>query len=158
MSVRGDLLDQAESVSAMASNAIGREEPDLAVAYELHALRLTIAAALPQENGDREPFEQWADVELMGHRRRIALVREVEIGHRTFLELTSFPEVNRCSVCGLYHRGRDGRHGCEEFVEPTEKQVEIYSPSAVFCMTPLASEEAAYELARGGVDEEVGAF
>lgn len=57
-------------------------------------------------------FEGWADVELMGHRQRIAYVREFELAHRGFLELT-WREGE------LDHR-------------------EIYSPSAVFCLTPIA--------------------
>lgn len=61
-------------------------------------------------------FEGWADLELMGHRRRFAHVRTVELAHRGFLELT-------------------WSHGDTDYRE-------IYSPSAVFCMTPITEEQA----------------
>lgn len=70
-------------------------------------------------------FEGWADVELMGHRSRIAYLREVELGHRGFLELTwteangDGDDINRC---------------------------EIYSPAAVFSITPLDGEAEADQL------------
>lgn len=65
-------------------------------------------------------FEGWADLELMGHRTRVAYVKPVELAHRGFLELT----------------WKVGERGFRE----------IYSPSAVFCLTPLESEEQATQL------------
>lgn len=65
-------------------------------------------------------FEGWADVELMGHRTRVAYVKPIEIAHRGFLDLT----------------WRKGEIECRE----------IYSPTAVFCLTPLEDEEQARKL------------
>jgi hypothetical protein len=76
------------------------------------------AALLLEQLEPREPaFEGWADIELMGHRNRIAHVREIELAHRGFLELT--------------------------WTDQDTDWREIYSPSAVFSITPLESEEAA---------------
>lgn len=71
-----------------------------------------IAMLEPREPG----FEGWADVELMGHRQRVAYVKPIEIAHRGFLELTWTVGEQHCR--------------------------EIYSPSAVFCLTPLEEEQA----------------
>ena len=85
----------------------------------------TLIAALEP----RKPaFEEgWYEVELMGHRRRVAHVRELEIAHRGFLDL----------------RWKAG----------DVEQREIYSPSAVFCLTPLEDEAAAERLAAVDRDE-----
>lgn len=77
-------------------------------------------AALLADAVRRPSFEGWADIELMGHRTRVAHVRELEIAHRGFLELT----------------WRKGEVECRE----------IYSPTAVFCLTPLEDEEQARKL------------
>jgi hypothetical protein len=69
-------------------------------------------------------FEGWADVELMGHRTRIAYVREIELAHRGFFELTW---------------NETGNHG-------TIERREIYSPTAVFSITPLDDEAEAERL------------
>src|SRR5258706_13013958 len=80
-----------------------------------HTLVLTpenAADAIALLEPPRPPaFEGWAEIELMGHRQRIAYVREIEIAHRGFLELT-WP-----------FRG--------------EEQREIYAASAVFSLAPI---------------------
>jgi hypothetical protein len=77
---------------------------------------MLLEALEPHQGG----YEGWADVELMGHRRRIAHVREIELGRRGFLELT-------WNELGVELR-------------------EIYSPTAIFCLTPLEDAIAADEL------------
>jgi hypothetical protein len=81
------------------------------------------ALLLEQFEPKRAPeFEGWADIDLMGHRNRVAYVREIELAHRGFLELT--------------------------WIEPGSeiKRREIYATSAVFSLIPLEDEAAALEL------------
>lgn len=68
-------------------------------------------------------FEEWAILELMGHRRLAGLVREVSIGGASFI---------RIDVPGV------------GFVEWSATQ--FYNPAAVYCMTPV-SEELARQVA-----------
>jgi len=74
-------------------------------------------------------FEEWAILELMGHRRLAGLVREVSIGGASFI---------RIDVPG---EGPDVQ-GRESWTA-----TQFYNPAAVYCMTPV-SEELAREIAR----------
>jgi hypothetical protein len=72
-------------------------------------------------------FEGWADVEIMGHRRRTGEVRNALVGDRVFVEIREPP----------YDGPTSGKH---------EERVEIYSPTAVFALSPLEDESAAVRL------------
>lgn len=78
------------------------------------------AADLLVELERTDEYEGWADLDLVGHRRRIGYVRPIEIARRGFLEIT-----------GTAH-GREYR--------------ELWSPTAVFCITPLDDEDTAKRL------------
>lgn len=66
-----------------------------------------------------EPFNGWAVLELMGHRRLTGLVREVTLAGAGFLRI-------------------DVYEGAAEEAKATQ----FYPPSSVYCLTPT-SEEAA---------------
>lgn len=70
------------------------------------------------------PFESWAVLEVMGHRRLTGLVREVTLAGAGFLRIDVF-------------EGSD----CEA------KATQYYPPSSVYCLTPT-TEEAAREAAK----------
>lgn len=74
---------------------------------------------------EKEPFEGWAIVELMGHRRLAGYVREVEIAGAGMLRLDVPGE-------------KEGETVATRF----------YSPSALYCLTPT-TEETARAVARG---------
>jgi len=74
-------------------------------------------------------FEEWAILELMGHRRLAGLVREVSIGGASFI---------RIDVPG---EGPDVQ-GNESWTA-----TQFYNPAAVYCMTPV-SEEMARKIAK----------
>ncbi len=65
-----------------------------------------------------ETFEQWAILELMGHRKLAGLVKEETIGSASFIRL-DVP---------------DGKGGFAV--------TQYYNPSAVYCMTPTTREMA----------------
>jgi hypothetical protein len=69
-----------------------------------------------------ETFEEWAILELMGHRKEAGLVREVSIGGASFIRI-DVPGKNVPWIATQY-----------------------YNPSAVYCMTPV-SEELARQVA-----------
>jgi hypothetical protein len=111
--------------------AIAEIASPVGVSHEIWPLTISPqeAALLLDALEPKKPaFEGWADVELMGHRRRIAYVRELELAHRGFLELTWRDSQE------IEHR-------------------EIYSASAVFSLTPLDNEHEAHEL-RGRITGE----
>jgi hypothetical protein len=60
-----------------------------------------------------DPFDEWAVLELMGHRRLAGHVTEVEVAGTKFLRI-DIP-------------GRDGRFNTQ-----------IYSPGSVYCITPTS--------------------
>ena len=64
-----------------------------------------------------DPFDQWAIVELMGHRRLAGQVTEQEIAGQAFIRLD-------------IHATAD------------ETVTQFYSPSAVYCITPTSEETA----------------
>lgn len=66
-----------------------------------------------------ESFEEWAILELMGHRKMAGLVREVAVGGASFI---------RIDVPGK----EAGKFTATQF----------YNPSAVYCMTPVAEDLA----------------
>jgi len=68
-----------------------------------------------------EPFEGWAILELMGHRRLAGFVSEATIGGGSFLRLD-------------VPKGEDG--GSEAVA------TQFYSPSAVYCITPTTEDIA----------------
>lgn len=58
-------------------------------------------------------FEEWAILELMGHRRLAGLVREQTIGSASFIRIDVFPgEVDEAVA------------------------TQFYNPAAIYCMTP----------------------
>lgn len=66
---------------------------------------------------DKSPFEGWAILELMGHRRLAGLVREQEIAGKGFLRI-DVPEGESWAAS------------------------QFYSPDAVYCLTPTTEEIA----------------
>lgn len=68
-------------------------------------------------------FEEWAILELMGHRRLAGLVREHTIGSGSFIRIDVFVEGEKAIA------------------------TQFYNPSAVYCMTPV-SEELARQIAK----------
>jgi len=81
-----------------------------------------------------DPFEGWAIVELMGHRRLAGFVTEQEIAGASFLRLdivgkdTKVDEDDGPEVA--LHGGFEG--GVTQF----------YSPQAVYCITPTTQDIA----------------
>ncbi len=69
-------------------------------------------------------FEEWAILELMGHRRLAGLVREETIGSASFIRI-DVPDGN-------------GGFSTTQF----------YNPSSVYCMTPTTKEMAIQVAAR----------
>jgi hypothetical protein len=61
-----------------------------------------------------EAFQEWAILELMGHRKEAGLVREVSIGGASFIRI-DVPGKNVPWIATQY-----------------------YNPSAVYCMTPVS--------------------
>jgi hypothetical protein len=74
---------------------------------------------------DRENFEGWAILELMGHRRLTGRVSEVEIAGSSFI---------RIDVPGFVHTEPTGEQ------EEREAATQFYSPAAVYCITPTTEE------------------
>jgi hypothetical protein len=68
-------------------------------------------------------FEEWAILELMGHRRLAGLVREQTIGSASFIRIDVFIEGEKAVA------------------------TQFYNPDAVYCMTPV-SEELARQVAK----------
>ena len=69
-------------------------------------------------------FEEWAILELMGHRRLAGLVKEQTIGSASFIRI-DVP---------------DGKGGFSA--------TQFYNPAAVYCMTPTSKETAEKVAAR----------
>ena len=69
-------------------------------------------------------FEEWAILELMGHRRLAGLVREETIGSASFIRI-DVPD------------GKDGFDATQ-----------FYNPSSVYCITPTTKEMAEQVAAR----------
>lgn len=70
----------------------------------------------------KEPFEGWAILELMGHRRLAGYVSEVELAGAGMLRL-DIPAVG---------------DGADENMATTQ----FYSPSSLYCLTPTTEEVA----------------
>lgn len=77
-------------------------------------------------SGEANKFEGWVILELMGHRKLGGYLREETIGGASFLRI-DVPDPEK-----------DGG------VQATQ----LYSPSAVYCITPT-TQELAVEFARG---------
>lgn len=67
---------------------------------------------------DNKSFEEWAILELMGHRKLAGLVKEQTIGSASFIRI-DVPD-------------NDGN----------PKVTQFYNPSAVYCVTPTTKEIA----------------
>lgn len=150
MSARSETLLEAAKSSAHAADRIGSARRGLdaggerratlnvalGLAHELHALTLTVEAALlpPEPRADAPPEVQegwFSPIELMGHRRRDGYIRAVTLAGRPLIEIR-VPQYERP------HRlwSDTPRTGPVVIAE----SVEYYSPAAVFSLTP-ASEE-----------------
>ncbi len=70
-----------------------------------------------------QAFNEWAILELMGHRRLAGLVKEQTIGSASFIRIDVFIEGEKAIA------------------------TQFYNPSAVYCMTPV-SEQLAREIAK----------
>lgn len=68
-------------------------------------------------------FEEWAILELMGHRRLAGLVREHTIGSASFIRIDVFVEGDKAVA------------------------TQFYNPAAVYAMTPV-SEDLARQIAK----------
>lgn len=102
----------------------------------------------------REQFEGWAIVELMGHRRLGAYVREAEIGGAAMLRLDipEHPWQAEGCTCGSVNPGsidhNEHTHVCRMFRAPDEVEpldihaTQFYSPSALYCLTPTTEQMA----------------
>lgn len=100
-----------------------------------------------------EAFEGWAIVELMGHRRLGAYVREAEFAGAAMLRLDipEHPWVEGCT-CGSEHPAsvehEAHTHVCAMFRDPEElapldiHATQFYNPSALYCLTPTTEEMA----------------
>lgn len=67
---------------------------------------------------DKKIFEEWAILELMGHRRLAGLVKEETIGAASFIRIDVPDE--------------DGKSTATQF----------YNPAAIYCITPTTKEMA----------------
>lgn len=143
MSTRNETLAEAARTSLDASKVLlasheatpvedGQVLALHAVALELHALTLTVEAALlPSEpRADRPPEvkEGWYSIELMGHRSREGYVRPVTCAGRPLIEVRE----------PSHRRGEDGP------MKP--ERVEFYSPAAIYCLSPSTEAEVMHEL------------
>lgn len=81
---------------------------------------------------DREPFEGWAIVELMGHRRLAGQISEQEVAGTAFLRL----DVPAAAGDGV---------------------TQFYSTSAIYCITPT-TEEIARKIGARSVPAPVSRF
>ncbi len=70
-----------------------------------------------------QAFNEWAILELMGHRRLAGLVKEQTIGSASFIRIDVFTDGEKAIA------------------------TQFYNPSAVYCMTPV-SEQLAREVAK----------
>ena len=71
-----------------------------------------------------DAFEEWAILELMGHRRLAGLVKEQTIGSASFIRI-DVPDGNGGTAA-----------------------TQFYNPAAVYCMTPTSKEMAEQVAAR----------
>jgi len=75
-------------------------------------------------------FEEWAILELMGHRRLAGLIREQTIGSASFIRIDVFVNGDQAIA------------------------TQFYNPDAVYCMTPV-SEDLARQVAKRDQPEPV---
>lgn len=104
-----------------------------------------------------DPFEGWAILELMGHRRLAGYVREVELAGAGLLRLdVPGPACDRCKGEGaLQEVDADGRPthtenpctACDGDGDVT-LATQFYSPAALYCLTPT-TEAVARRVAAG---------
>jgi hypothetical protein len=71
-----------------------------------------------------EPFEGWAILELMGHRRLAGFVRETELAGQGVLRLD------------VPHATEADDEQAEEHGESLWLATQFYAPSALYCLTP----------------------
>lgn len=133
------LVEAAESSSFAAAmlDQVGEgntTQAVIALVHELHAITLTLEAAIAPTEPGREQKPEIADgfygIELMGHRARLGYVRTVPFGGRQMIEIRE-PE----------HAGRNS--GTPTVVD---ERVEYYAPAAVFSIRPMAEEKVLAEL------------
>lgn len=94
---------------------------------------------------DRTPFEGWAILELMGHRRLAGYVRETELAGTGMLRLDVPTHAVAVCTCGSTDPDSishvDHQHDCmlfqdENAAPPDAQATQFYSPSSVYCLTP----------------------
>jgi hypothetical protein len=92
-----------------------------------------------------EPFEGWAIVELMGHRRLAGYVREVELAGAGMLRLDVPRHAAAVCTCGSNDPGsashEDHQLDCMLFAQDEVAPLDVdatqfYSPAALYCLTP----------------------
>lgn len=123
-----DELLEAAALAASRADALQVDDDSALIAHELRALRFTIHAGIAadqavHDNRD-EPYEGWADVELMGHRSRVGHVREIRLAGKHFLEIRGLRKIDN--------------EGTFELVE----QLEIYAGTAIYSLTPIDEDQA----------------
>lgn len=104
-----------------------------------------------------QKFEQWAIVELMGHRRLAAKVTEQVIAGQAMLRI-DVPQVEvecRCCQAGIPIEGKQGGwkghvrrlgSGTEQWADCVKETIpgftQFYGPQAIYCLTPTTEEVA----------------
>lgn len=147
---RNDTLTEAARTSLDAGKVLLRsheamvvEDPSVlaiqAVALELHALTLTVEAALlppePRSDAPPEVKEGWYHVELMGHRERWGHVRPVTLAGRPLVEIAT----------PSYPKG-EPKHAGDDDPEMVASLTEFYSPAAIFSLSPSTERAVMDEL------------
>ena len=90
-----------------------------------------------------QAYEGYALLELMGHRRRVGFVREVEMYGGKLLRI-DIPILKPDATQPLPDKVDDG-------TDPKEWMTEFYGTSSVYSLKPIAA-EVAFEHARGAAD------
>lgn len=103
--------------------------------------------------GNREGFEGWAILELMGHRRLGGYLTEQEIAGAAFIriDIPEHPWRAGCT-CGSAKPEstsyEDHTHVCQAFRDPADDRpldvaaTQLYAPAAVYCVTPTTEQLA----------------
>jgi hypothetical protein len=90
-----------------------------------------------KDSAQEKSFEGWAILDLFGHRRLGGYVRLVELAGAPFLRIdipgpTAMPDPRPAAAFGVSFA--DG--------EPEWEATQLYSPQAVYCLTPTTAEVA----------------
>jgi hypothetical protein len=143
------LVEAAESSSFAAAALDQVEEGNttqavIALVHELHAITLTLEAAIaptePHRDHTPEIDDGWYAIELMGHRARLGHVRTVPFGGRQMIEITEPAHPVGDPKQDPDGDGHDGR-------EVVSARVEYYAPAAVFSLRPSTEEQILADLA-----------